>query len=237
MRYVFIFIVLIYLLISQQALAIEDISVYEKSGIIYFDDSKTHEKTQLVHGHSPLLSHDKTKFVYFPHFREELMQNASKTYNLYIIGTRVDKILFEDDSEDPFGYQQWSPNDRYIVFDNGTDIIRGETVFDTTIGEFIVYFLTHSERYGWLNDNEIVFSDVDHGYSISVINLHTKEVRILIRGNQKVKYLFKNISSNKINFIAFAPRDKDVTLCNSDIDGKNIVKIKNIKNYWNKPKQ
>lgn len=237
MRYAFVFILLIYLLIVQQALAIEDISVYEKGGIIYLDDLEAHKKIELVHGHSPLLSHDKSKFVYFPFFREELIQNASKTYNLYKIITRVDKILFEDDNEDPFGYQQWSPNDRYIVFDNGTDIIRGKTVFDTTIDEFIVYFLTHSERYGWLNNNEIVFSDVDHDYSISVINLQTKQIRILIKGDQKIRYLFENISSNKINFIAFAPQDKDVTLYSSDIDGKNVVKIKNINNYWNKPKQ
>lgn len=242
MRYLFSIILLFIILLSLQVVAkatpneIEytDINIQEINGIIYSFNIKNKEKTELVHGHTPLLSHNKTKFIYFSYFRSELPPNASLTYELYNLQTQTNQVLFEDDNEDPFGYQQWSPDDKYIVFDNGTDVVRRKTVFNIDLNKFVVDFLTTMERYAWLNENEIIFTDVDNDYSISTINLQTGKTNILIQSSEQQHYLLENIDKNKINFISFIPNNsKSAILWISDLNGKNKYKVKEIPDYWN----
>jgi len=71
---------------------------------------------------------------------------------------------------------------KYLVVDTGTSPVRGKTIIDVSNQKEILSFTTLDDAYGWISNNEIVFTDLQkvseprpygggEGCGIAIINL------------------------------------------------------------------
>ncbi len=204
---------------------------YEYKGEVWQFNPKSNLKKKIAQGGSPIVSPDKTKIAY--------IRNAG----IYIFNllTHSEKLLKQYPESYIFGPLGWSPDSKYLVVDTGSSPIRGKTIIDISSQKEISFFITLDDAYGWISDNEIVFTEVQPpydvgGYGIAIINLKG-EKKILKKATSKKDYLFLQIIDDKIYFSLTEVKSDEgwrdetkqaVSYWTMDKFGNNLVEIKRI---------
>lgn len=196
MRYLFSIVIIIILFSSQISFAADNDSslinypdanlYYEYQGFIYSYNPKTKEKRKIIHGYDLLLSHDKTKFIYKPSLEKDLPPKTSETFEVYDIKTNIHKFIIEN-KWGVYRVEEWSPKDKYIIFDHGTDSITGKAVIYIETGNLISDFVTIDDRYSWINEDEILFKNPPNYNTEEVTEASDKRLSI-VKLNPNLKY-------------------------------------------------
>lgn len=193
---------------------------YPDSLIFYdYDDQvwqynpKSEIKKQIANGIRATVSPDKTKIAYTYQGWNKYFESSEANLtgiHIFNIATGKNKLLKYYDKDYPVWETSWSPDGKYLVVDTGTSPVRGKTVIDSNTGKEILSLTTYGNTYAWINDNEIVFSDLQviteprpygggEGTGIAIINLNGQK-RVLKTATDKKDYNFIQLIDDKIYF-------------------------------------
>lgn len=253
-------VIFISILITQKAFAVEypDVNIYyENNHQIWLFNPKTKERKYIADGITPHMSHKKDKLLYAQYYSDNDPPNNGITFYIYFPATnKTEKLLVAKEGEFydyNLGIEEWSPDDSYIVLDTGTDIERGKIIIDSKTGEKITDF-AHIGEYSWLNENEIIFSNVqisdgiNYGtkgappLGISILNVKTQERKIIIKTTKTENFMFAKLLDNnkiliskttyKLNKQGYNTVDRYYSLT-MDKNGNNIEEIRSSEKYIN----
>lgn len=188
-----------------------DTTIYYDDGkYIYAYNPRTQEKKQLTIGMNIHLSHKQDRFVYGFYTNHLELVTSSKTIGFYTydLKTGESKLLYQLEEDEPTSVKEWSKDDKYIILIAGGDVEVGYLIFDGQTNQPVVQFGTHEHSIEWLNDHEIIFTDLEQyprpymgsALGIAIINLLTKEKRIIKHATETENYYFLQTSNNKIIF-------------------------------------
>lgn len=236
---------------------------YESGDQIWQFNQKTGEKKKIANGIRPQISPDKNKISYtYQNINKYFKQSEAPLIGIHIfdIATGEDTVLKKYDLDYPVWETAWSPDGKYLVVDTGTSPIRNKTVISSTTGKEIVSFKTvsqpYSESYAWINDQEIVFCDLQdvsesrpyesgQGSGIAIVNLSGQK-RILKTATDKKDYRFLRLLDGKIYFSLRTVKSNDnwtddtkqtVSYWTMDKLGGNLVQVEKTEELENKIKK
>jgi len=186
---------------------------YDYNDQVWQFNPKSEVKNKITNGIRAVISPDKTKIAYTyqgwnKHFKSS---EANLTgIRIFDIATSKDKLLKHYDKDYSVWQTSWSPDGKYLVVDTGTSPVRDKTVIDSNTGKEILSFTTYNDSYVWINDNEIVFSDLQditdprpygggEGTGIAIINLNGQK-RVLKTATDKKDYSLIQLVDDKIYF-------------------------------------
>jgi len=236
---------------------------YGYDGQVWQFNPKSEVKNKIANGSCPKVSPDKTKIAYTYHgwhgWDESLKPSEANLTGIHIfdIATGEDKLLkYYDEHYYPAGAESWSPDGKYLVEDEGTSPVRGKTVIDSNTGKEIISFTTYGKSYAWINDKEIVFTDLQYiaelrpygegyGAGIAIINLNSQE-RVLKTAADKKDYHFIQLLDNKIYFSLTTVESNEgwsdktkqtVSYWTMDKFGGNLIQVEKIESLEDKIKK
>jgi len=234
---------------------------YPASSIFYeYDDQvwqvnpKSGVKNKITNGIRASISPDKTKIAYtYKGDNKYFKQSEANLTGIHIfdISTGKDKLLKHYDKDYPVWEAVWSPDGKYLVVDTGTSVVRGKTVIDSNTGKQIISFSTYN--YAWINDNEIVFSDIQdvteprpyeggQGIGIAIINLNGQK-RVLKTATDKKDYRFIRLVDDKIYFVLITVKSSEgwtnganqtMSYFTMDKFGNNLIQVEKIESLEDK---
>ncbi len=187
---------------------------YEYDDQVWQFNPKSEVKNKIVNGIRATISHDKMKIAYTYQGWNKYLKSAEANLtgiHIFDVATGKDKLLRYYDPDSPVWETSWSLDDKYLVVDTGTSPVRGKTVINSNTGKEILSFTTYGgNSYAWINDNEIVFRDLQditeerpygegYGTGIAIINLNGQK-RILKTATDKKDYSFIQLIDDKIYF-------------------------------------
>lgn len=240
---------------------------YPDSPIFYeYDDQvwqfnlKSEVKKKIANGIRPVISPDKTKIAYTYQGSNKYFKPSEVNLtgiHLFDIATGKDKLLKHYDKDYPVWQTSWSPDGKYLVIDTGTSPVRDKTVIDSNNGKEILSFTTYSNSYAWINDNEIVFSDLQditeprpyggggEGTGIAIINLNGQK-RVLKTATDKKDYSFIQLVDDKIYFSLTTVESSEgwideskqtISYWTMDKFGNNLIQVEKIEGLGEKIKK
>ena len=239
---------------------------YPDSPIFYdYDDQiwqfnpKSEVKNKIANGIRAVISPDKTKIAYTYQGSNKYFKPSEVNLtgiHIFDIATGKDKLLKHYDKDYPIWQTSWSPDGKYLVIDSGTSPIRDKTVIDSNNGKEILSFTTYGGTYAWINDNEIVFSDLQdlteprpyvegEGTGIAVINLNGQK-RVLKTATDKKDYSFIQLVDDKICFSLTTVESSEgwideskqtISYWTMDKFGNNLIQVEKIESLEEKIKK
>jgi len=239
---------------------------YPDSPIFYdYDDQvwqfnpKSEVKNKIANGIRAVISPDKTKIAYtYQGWNKYFKPSEVNLTGIHIfdIATGKDKLLKHYDKNYPVWQTSWSPDGKYLVVDTGTSSVRGKTVIDSNTGKEILSFTTYGDSYAWINDNEIVFSDLQditeprpygggEGTGIAIINLNGQK-RVLKTATDKKDYSFIQLVDDKIYFSLTTVESSEgwidetnqtISYWTMDKFGNNLIQVEKIESLEEKIKK
>lgn len=232
---------------------------YEYDGQVWQFNPKSEVKNKIADGIHPVISPDKTKIAYiYPGWNKYFNPSEANLTGIHIfdIATGKDKLLKHYDKDAPVGHFSWSPDGKYLVVDTGTSPTRLKTVIDSNTGKEILSFKTYDDSYAWINDNEIVFSDLQDiteprpygdgkGTGIAIINLNGQK-RVLKTATDKKDYSFIQLVDDKIYFSLTTVESSEgwidetkqiISYWTMDKFGNNLIQVEKIESLEEKIKK
>ena len=224
-----------------------DVSLfYENKGEIWQFNPRSNLTKKIIQGKCPVISPNKRKIAYI------------RNSGVYIFDLLVqkEKLLKQYPEDFPVSHLSWSPDNKYLVVDTGTSPVRGKTIIDVSNQKEILSFTTLDDAYGWISNNEIVFTDLQkvseprpygggEGCGIAIINLKG-EKKILKNATDKKDYSFLQIIDGKIYFSltkvesneGWGDKSKQtISYWMMDKSGKNLIKTKKVETLKEKIKK
>ncbi len=220
------------------------ISVFMENSSLYFSNSENN-KTKIadsVEYYS--LSSDKTKIAYILNWEKS---ESNPYFYIYQISDKsIEKIKTE--LAITASAIDWSPNDKFLVLNSGTDIVRNAAFFDysnkSKLFEIQLYTAENNKTVEWINDTEFLFNEPQKvkpeipagaGYStnISKMSVTTKQKEILKQGTSLIMYRLIKNNNGTIYFKESSVTDSDGWLKNKintnywqiDTNGNNLKQI------------
>lgn len=203
-----------------------DVTIYYDDGkYIYSYNPKTQVKKQLTSGWEIHLSHKKDRFAFQFGKSEPEFASTSRAegFYTYTIATGEEKLVSAAAAGEPIYFQEWSPNDSYIVIDSGTSNLRGQDILDSITGQDVINLLV-PDGVTWYSSHELIFTEIQKvnqkgqrpveipgAFGVVLIDINTKAKTDLKHATPFDNYSFiKIINKDEIVIASTSiPHDKE----------------------------